>query len=66
MLVILALVVGEHYAGGIGLLVAVPAAAIVRALLTFVYRLLVAAPVPAGVPERLEAHAPHPVPTPDL
>ncbi|HEY9899679.1 MAG TPA: AI-2E family transporter [Pantanalinema sp.] len=67
VLVILALVVGEHYAGGIGLLIAVPVAAIVRALITFLYRLLVVEPVAdpgevavASRPEAVGAPSPAP------
>jgi predicted PurR-regulated permease PerM len=40
VLVIFALLIGEHYGGAIGLIFAVPVAAIVRALLTFGYRLV--------------------------
>lgn len=47
ILVIFALLIGEHYGGAIGLLFAVPVAAIVRALLTFGYRLVVG-PLPVG------------------
>ncbi|MBO9539192.1 AI-2E family transporter [bacterium] len=62
VLVILALVVGEHYAGAIGLLFAVPVAAIVRAVLTFLYRLLMAKPEEA-LPERHEELVvPNPIP----
>lgn len=66
VLVILALVVGEHYAGAIGLLFAVPVAAIIRALIIFLYRLLLAKPVVASpelaVPERREElGAPNPI-----
>jgi predicted PurR-regulated permease PerM len=50
ILVIFALLVGEHYGGAIGLIFAVPVAAIIRALLTFGYR-LVLGPLP------LSAHA---------
>lgn len=66
VLVILALVVGEHYAGAIGLLFAVPVAAIIRALITFLYRLLVAPPaasvaVPASAGRPEELGAPNPI-----
>lgn len=46
ILVIFALLIGEHYGGAIGLLFAVPVAAIVRALLTFGYRLVLGPPLP--------------------
>lgn len=46
VLVLFALMVGEHYAGAIGLLFAVPVAAILRALLSFLYQ-MVMAPAPA-------------------
>ncbi len=45
ILVIFALLIGEHYGGAIGLIFAVPVAAIVRALLIFGYR-LVLGPLP--------------------
>lgn len=45
VLVIFALLIGEHYGGAIGLLFAVPMAAIVRALVIFGYR-LVLGPLP--------------------
>lgn len=45
VLVIFALLVGEHYGGAIGLIFAVPMAAIVRALVIFGYR-LVRGPLP--------------------
>lgn len=44
VLVLFALMVGEHYAGAIGLLFAVPMAAILRALLSFAYQMVMAAP----------------------
>ncbi|HEY9856883.1 MAG TPA: AI-2E family transporter, partial [Stenomitos sp.] len=44
VLVLFALMVGEHYAGAIGLVFAVPVAAILRALLSFVYSLVIASP----------------------
>ncbi len=47
ILVIFALLIGEHYGGAIGLLFAVPVAAIVRALLIFGYR-LVLGPLPVS------------------
>ena len=47
ILVIFALLIGEHYGGAIGLIFAVPVAAIVRALLTFGYRLIVG-PLPVS------------------
>ncbi len=40
VLVLFALLVGEHYGGAIGLLFAVPLAAIVRALLSFIYQMV--------------------------
>ncbi|MNL33205.1 AI-2 transport protein TqsA [compost metagenome] len=64
VLVILALVVGEHYAGGIGLLIAVPVAAIVRALLTFLYRLLFVEAAAASSPVHAVV-APDPIIVPD-
>lgn len=47
VLVIFALLIGEHYGGAVGLLFAVPVAAIVRALLTFGYRLILG-PLPVS------------------
>lgn len=48
VLVLFALLVGEHYGGAIGLLFAVPLAAIVRALLSFAYQMIMAAPSHQG------------------
>lgn len=48
VLVLFALLVGEHYGGAIGLLFAVPLAAIVRALLSFAYQMVMAAPAHQG------------------
>jgi predicted PurR-regulated permease PerM len=50
VLVILALLVGEHFGGALGLLLAVPVAAVVRALLRFVWRILLAGPEPVAEP----------------
>jgi len=53
ILVIFALLIGEHYGGAIGLIFAVPVAAIVRALLTFGYRLVLGPlPVSANAEDR--------------
>lgn len=53
VLVIFALLIGEHYGGAIGLLFAVPVAAVVRALLIFGYRLIVGpVPLSANVEDR--------------
>lgn len=51
VLVLFALMVGEHYAGAIGLLFAVPVAAILRVLLAFGYELVLASPPAEPVAE---------------
>lgn len=57
VLVLFALMVGEHYAGAIGLLFAVPMAAILRALLSFVYRMVMAEPAPLEATALVQAEA---------
>jgi predicted PurR-regulated permease PerM len=71
-LVVLALLIGEHYGGPVGLLIAVPIATVVRAVMTYtVGKLLLGPPAddmaaPSPPPSRVTAEQAPPASAPDL
>jgi predicted PurR-regulated permease PerM len=71
-LVVLALLIGEHYGGPVGLLIAVPIATVVRAVMTYtVGKLLLGPPsddlsAPASPPSLVTTEQAPPASAPDL